>query len=168
MSPLLAFHLGIRPDHRGRHRDEILRRDDFWLEQTHDYIQWLFPLCEPSRLMPGAPTLTASDLQVFMSDPLLREHMREALRRMLGFYGLAMQGGKVSKSPDWNRRRHDWFTAATHNNLRISRILKSLMLTGLEAEAHAFHACLVELCAREPDCAVPAESQAFWNAALQG
>lgn len=44
MSQLLRFYCGTHPDHRGRMLAEILRQDDDWLEITHDYIPWLFPL----------------------------------------------------------------------------------------------------------------------------
>ena len=166
MSPLLAFYLGSHPDHRGRMLAEIVRQDDDWLEFTHDYIQWLFPLTEHSRVTPGAPILLPADLKAFRSDPLLRDHMLVAFRRMLSFYGLTLGNGRVSKSPNWALRHRNWFTEPTHNNLRITRILKSLMLLGLETEARAFHACLRELCTTEVECAVPAASQAFWAQAV--
>jgi len=145
---------------------EIVRQDDDWLEITHDYIQWLFPLAEHSRVTPGAPILLPTDIQAFRSDSLLRNHVLVAFRRMLSFFGLTFANARVTKSSTWQQRRGNWFTESTHNNLRITRILKSLMLLGLEAEAHAFHACLRELCATESECAVPAESQAFWVQAV--
>ena len=57
MTPLVAFNLGEAPDHRGRFVGEILQQDDDWLEATHDYIQWLFPLREPSQAVPGSPVV---------------------------------------------------------------------------------------------------------------
>jgi len=47
LNPILAFYFGSHPDSEGRRLAEILRQDDLWLEQTHDYIQWLCPLAEP-------------------------------------------------------------------------------------------------------------------------
>ncbi len=147
---------------------EVVRQDDTWLELTHDYIQWLFPLIEFSRVVPGAPILSREDLTAFRSDPLLRGHMLIALDRMLRFYGLELRDGSIAKGLNWNDRKDDWFTEDTHNSLRITRILKSLMLVGLEAEAKAFHASLRKLCASESDCAVSTNSQAFWSRAVDG
>ena len=166
MTPLLAFYLGSHPDHRGRMLAEIVKQDDDWLETAHDYIQWLFPLTEHSRVVPGAPTLTRSDIKAFRTDALLREHMLVALHRMLRFYGLHVSAEAVTKGPNWLDRKSNWFTEPTHNSLRITRILKSLVLVGLEAEAVRLHACLVKLSATEPDCGVPKESFAFWQQAV--
>ena len=48
-SALITFYRGSGTDHAGRRIDEILSWDDAALESVHDYIQWLFPLDEPSR-----------------------------------------------------------------------------------------------------------------------
>jgi hypothetical protein len=142
MTPLLAFYFGSHPDHRGRMLAEIVKQDDDWLETAHDYIQWLFPLTEHSRVIPGAPTLSPSDIKAFRTDALLREHMLVALRRMLRFYGLQYSAGVFTKGANWNDRKSNWFTEPTHNNLRITRILRSLVLVGLEAEATRLHTFL--------------------------
>jgi hypothetical protein len=167
MTPLRAFYLGSHADHRGRTLAQILRQDDDWLEAVHDYIQWLFPLDEHSRAVPGSPTLSRADIEAFRTDPLLRQHMLAAWRRMLGFYGLRVgDDGAVAQAPNWAERKPNWFTQPTHNSLRITRILKSLVLVGLESEAARFQACLLGLCASEPDCGIPAASQAFWRQAV--
>ena len=44
MNQLLSFYYGSHPDHRGRMLAEIVPQDDDWIEQAHDFIQWLFPL----------------------------------------------------------------------------------------------------------------------------
>lgn len=41
---LIAFHRGEGIDHKGRYLSEIWALSPFWLEHTHDYIQWLFPI----------------------------------------------------------------------------------------------------------------------------
>ena len=145
---------------------QIVQQGDDWLESTHDYIQWLFPLEERSRVTPGAPVLLPADIQAFRSDPQIQRHLHIAFNRMLGFYGLAIAHGKVSKASNWEQRSRNWFTQPTHNNLRITRILKCLMLLGLDREAMAYYTCLRELCTNEDGCAVPHESQGFWKHAI--
>lgn len=55
---VLEFYDGTGRDHMGRRLDDILNKDDDWLESSHDYIQWLFPLYVASRYNPHAPLLT--------------------------------------------------------------------------------------------------------------
>lgn len=55
--PLVDFYLGTAPDDHGRTFDAILAHDDEWLEYTHNFIQWLFPLTSNSGANPTAPTL---------------------------------------------------------------------------------------------------------------
>ena len=46
---------------RGDTLDEIMKWPDEWLEEDHDYIQWLFPSTEPSQMNSAAPTLTRDE-----------------------------------------------------------------------------------------------------------
>lgn len=150
----------------GRFLAEIVRQDDIWLEIAHDYIQWLFPLTEHSRVHPSAPILTPSDIAPFRQDELLRDHIHAVLSGMLRFYGLVSRGTAVAKAENWDERKTNWFIEPTHNNLRITRILKSLSTLGLHDNARAFLVALENLVAREPDCGVPFESLNFWRAAV--
>jgi len=162
LNPILAFYFGSHPDSEGRRLAEILRQDDLWLEQTHDYIQWLFPLAEPSRVVPDTPILDSLTIKQFLSDQLLQDHLRASFHRMLAFLGLRFDGTSVGKAGNWSERKSEWFTEPTHNLLRITRMLKSLRLLGLQREAQAFYAGLTALIATEPDCAVPEITQSFW------
>ncbi|MBK1887778.1 opioid growth factor receptor-related protein [Marinobacter sp. DY40_1A1] len=124
-SPLIQFIRGEGKDHRGRTLDEVLAMDDFWLEHTHDYVQWLFPLPEPSRANPMAPVLTMADIERFRKDSALREQHREALDRMLRFFGLIRRRGLVEPLHALNPKEHIWLKAGGHNHLRITRIIRS-------------------------------------------
>jgi hypothetical protein len=168
MNRLLAFYAGSGTDHRGRSRRDILRRDDAWLEATHDYVQWLFPLSEPSGVLPSAPLVDAEVAAAFAADDSLRNALAESYRRMLAFYGLAERDGSLGKGPNWSQRKGDWFTRPTHNNLRITRILKCLCALGLRAQAERLAACLDALRASEPDCGVGASAFEYWHAAVRG
>ncbi len=166
-SRLLAFYRGESGDDRGRRLDAILAHDDAWLECTHDFIQWLFPLREPSRVTPEAPLIDAEVASAFAADPLLRQRLRASFDRMLGFYGLQWQaGGGIAPGSRWAAAKHNWFTRPTHNDLRVTRILKSCAALGLEAEACQLLDALERLTAQEPDCGVPTTSRAYWRAAL--
>ena len=168
MSPLLAFHRGSGSDHRGRRLDEILGRDDDWLEHTHDYIQWVFPLHEASGVNPFAPVIDDALVAAFESDETLRARLRASLDRMLSFYGLERRDGRIGKGPNWLRRKGNWFTQSTHNDLRITRILKCLCALGLRDEAGQLLACLLVLRASEPDCGLADTAFRYWQDAVSG
>ena len=169
MNRLTAFYLGSHPDDRGRLLAQILKQDDLWLELTHDCIQWLFPLAEPSRLNPGAPLVDAATAEAFRHDELLRRHLMASYLRLLAFYGLRRRaGGEVVKGPNWDERKSGWFTDDSHNSLRITRILKCLMLLGLQDEARHFQRALDGLCVEEPDAGINPTSRAFWRQSVEG
>ena len=148
-SPLVAFYRGEQPDDRGRTLAAIQGWDDGRLEAVHDYIQWLFPLPERSAFNPGAPLLGPADIVAFQGSAELRGRLLASLRRMLAFYGLALdEAGEaplVVPAPDFGQHARHWLRPGNHNLLRLTRILRCLTLLGLPEHARALLACLEEL-----------------------
>ncbi len=164
---LLDWYRGSGRDDAGRSLAKVLAHDDDWLEHTHDYIQWLFPLDEPSGVAPRAPLVSEHTKAAFAADPVLRARLADSLARMLAFYGLERRDGRIARSPAWAARRANWFLRDTHNNLRITRILKSLGLLGLPGEARVLLAALEGLCDTEPDCGIGPVSRRYWREAIR-
>lgn len=149
-SLLLQFYSGRSPDVRGRTIEQIWQQDYEWLEQTHDYIQWLFPLNEKSRFNPNAPLLTKTDIQAFKDNANLRKNLIQSFKLMLDFYGLKIQvtqDGKetITTSESFLKRKQNWVNWGNHNYLRITRILKCLKILGIADYAQAFFQCLSEI-----------------------
>ena len=96
--------------------------DDRAIEQTHDFIQWLFPLTQPSGANRRAPVLSAEDVEAIRTSGMAQVALAAATDRMEVFY----------------RRNDHWLTAHDHNHLRITRIIKSLGLLRGPDEAEAF------------------------------
>lgn len=71
-------------------RSDILQWDVHKLEASHDYIQTLFPLPEESGVNWNAPVIDRQVFEAFRSRPELRSKMTDALRKMLWFYGFAL------------------------------------------------------------------------------
>ena len=169
--PLVQFYSGVGTDDRGRSVHEIQRWTDEQLEEVHDYIQWLFPLEESSGFNPDAPTASAGTIKAFRNRPELRTNLRVSLRRMLAFYGFELVDKdplRVVPSPAFADRSRTWLTYGNHNHLRITRILTSLRLLGLEEESAAFFRCLAGLYGRESASSNPRiseESFQFWKSA---
>lgn len=148
MGKIVDFYLGQTVTDRGYSYEKILGWSDDKLEHTHDYIQWLFPLPEPSVAVPYSPVLQSSEIQAFQQNKTLQSHLRESFRKILAFYGLTLniqnQAISIGKSSDYLARKNNLLTHP-HNFLRITRILKSLRLLGLETEAQAFFTYLQDL-----------------------
>ena len=116
--------------------------------------------------MPDAPTITPAIEKAFLDDDLLRNHLTASFYRILYFYGLARTPTGVVKAENWEIRKLDWFTQSTHNDLRITRILKCLMTLGLKSEAIEFYEALCPLQKSESDCGIEPEVNKFWAEAL--
>ena len=125
-------------DSCGRSLENILAWSDDELEFHHDFIQWLFPLEQSSGFNSDAPVLTQSECSELGQDPKVLAGLRDGFNRMLRFYGLECRGTEIIKSTHWDARCANWAWAPTHNDLRITRILHSLCLFGLNAEAQSF------------------------------
>lgn len=168
---LLGFYSGRCGDARGRFLKDILAWSDDTLEDVHDYIQWLFPLTEPSAFNPHAPLLGDAALAEFRESRDLQRNMIAAFARMLRFYGFEMASEEpciIQTAPEFAKRARVWLTAGNHNHLRITRILKSLRLVGLSAYARAFLEALTTVYNRTPRPPISAETFRYWLEAVQG
>lgn len=144
-SALIKFFRGDGTDHAGRTLEDILALDDFWLEHTHDYLQWLFPIPEPSQYNARVPVLTKADVACFRTDRHLRTQQIRALDRMLAFYGLERRDEGIFPLPGLNMRTHIWLKPAGHNHLRITRIIRSLQHCSQPELALRLQSAVIEL-----------------------
>ncbi|ELR04492.1 hypothetical protein GMDG_09060, partial [Pseudogymnoascus destructans 20631-21] len=126
-SPIVAFLEGEGVDAGGRTVFDVLAMDNAALEQTHDFIQWLFPLPEPSGAVPDAPVLMPADIHAIRDSELAPIALAGGTDRMASFY----------------RATHDWLMPNDHNHRRITRIIRSLRLLVGDAEADAFRAVIL-------------------------
>ncbi|KAF3942246.1 hypothetical protein ABW19_dt0202332 [Dactylella cylindrospora] len=151
--PIVAFYQG-GSDFKGRTLAKILSWSDSHLEYSHDYIQILFPLPESSNFMLyPAPKLDERTAASFRSDWKLRANMRRALGRMLEFFGFDYEITNEGESKDQEilsnvepnlntflRAARNWVNS--HNDLRITRIIRCLRCCGMDHEAAAFYSAL--------------------------
>ncbi len=146
--PVVMFLEGEGTDARGRTVFDVLAMDDVALERTHDFIQWLFPLPEPSAAVPDSPVLTPGDIQAIRVSELAPIALAGGTDRMTAFY----------------QTTHDWLMPNDHNHRRITRIIRSLRLLQGDEAADAFrNAILARVEAtRAP---VSARSRGYWATA---
>jgi len=116
------------------------------IEGIHTFIQWLFPLNEASANSFNAPILSKEDIEEFKSDDVMRQNLMKSFRIMLRYYGFAFTDDELSiaKANDFETRS-GWIYPSNHNYLRISRILKCLMLLDFQDEAQMLFSELKEI-----------------------
>jgi opioid growth factor receptor-like protein len=155
-------------DDEGRTLEEIVGWDDVRLEMVHDYIQWLFPLPERSGANPSGPVLDGESIAAIRGDAEMQGRLRAAFERMLAFYGFAPEGDVLVEGPRFAAASRNWLHAGNHNHLRLTRILRSLRVLGLEREASLLWQALSALYERESAAGrrtIAAETFAFWRRA---
>uniref|UniRef100_A0A8C5R474 Opioid growth factor receptor (OGFr) conserved domain-containing protein n=1 Tax=Leptobrachium leishanense TaxID=445787 RepID=A0A8C5R474_9ANUR len=109
-------------------------KDDYeLLERNNSYIQWLFPLQEQGMNF-RARMLTRTEIEMMKKDEEVQRRFIEAYKLMLGFYGIKLVNadtGEVKRTEKFEER-FDNLDYHSHNNLRITRILKCLGELGFE------------------------------------
>lgn len=163
-SKLVHFYSSAGTDSEGRTIAEILAWNDDKLEHVHNYIQWLFPLREASAFNSDAPTLTDEDLREFARNAALRQNMLKSFERLLRFYGLKLENGRIMKAESFPDRARNWLTSRNHNFLRITRILKCLKILGFEKEAGMFLTCLGDIY-KSHRSTIGGETYSYWMTA---
>ena len=129
----------------GRTFQQIMAFDDFLMERTHDFIQWIFPLPEPSQAQPrNCPVMLPTERETFKTDEVLRKRVREAVARYRMFLD----------------NTHEWRTRHDHNHLRITRVIRFLTLIDMKEEAQHFHNWVLET---HPG--VPSKTEWYWSEA---
>lgn len=169
MHALIAFYSGAGTDHRGRTLNGILSFTNHELETCHDYIQWLFPLTERSAFNPEAPVLNDETIATFQADPELQAALHGAVLRMLQFYGVLLREtpqGFELLAPQQVAQAH-WMTMNNHNQQRLSRMLASLKLLGMDAHVAALWQGLQQLAVAYPE-SISAVMIMQWRMAAMG
>ncbi|KAG8781682.1 hypothetical protein FRC12_021623 [Ceratobasidium sp. 428] len=100
------------------------------LEMRHGFIQWLFPIPEQGVNFYARP-LTRFEIARINASPEMLTRVRRAYELMLDFCGMRLldiETGLIGRKEDGWKARYQNLTRASHNNLRITRILKFLSI----------------------------------------
>ena len=124
------------------HEKGRLFKDYDFLERSHNYIQWLFPLIDISPNNPNA-ILKSDEVDLFKSDAMVQENLVKSLVTMMDFYGATLvtepeitikhgeeKVGVLGETK--TKQRLTNMNDNPHNRLRVTRILSSLKLLGRE------------------------------------
>ena len=164
MSQLTDFLQNNTPDHAGRYLADIWAFDARQLEYHHDYIQWLFPLDTPSPNNWQAPVLTKADQALCQQNQTILANILRSYQMMLDFYGVQLLDNQVVVKPEVDIRDYDWLSHFNHNQLRLTRMIRSLSLVGLTREAQALQQGILSIAEQYGD--VNANTIHYWRDAL--
>ena len=146
---LVNFLNGTSPDHQGRYLRDIWDFDDKAIEQTHDFIQWMFPLTEKSMSVPGVPTLSPDDIAAIRTSEVARANLEKSAQWYLGFL----------------QRNNHWIKSYDHNHLRITRVIKALNLLLSQRVALTLLNSVLEVAGDEVN-SVNQNAIRFWRVAV--
>ena len=145
---IVGFLEGKTPDHRGRMLPMLWKQTDDHAENNHDYIQWMFPLDEPSQAVNDAPVLSDFDIDEIRQNQMAIDNLEESVRWFLGFL----------------ERNDHWVTKYDHNHLRITRAIKSLRLLTSDLVAERFRYKVIELAGNNLSL-IDQKARDFWASA---
>ena len=139
MSEIKDFYLNKSPNPHGLYLKDIWNFSEWEFDNTHDFIQWMFPLEMQSRHSKTAPIITKEVLEEMLSDQVVVNNLIRSLYKAENFWGFDVVHKKVNRSrPRDFRVFHElnWPAKYHHNYIRIARVLHCLKLFKLDSEAH--------------------------------
>ena len=147
-----AFLTNKEPDFKGRFLHDILCFSDEDIENTHDFIQLLFPLdVQSNNAFHGHYLDTEKSVRDIRSNDLAQKNIIKSSKWFLDF---------LERDDSW-LRWHD------HNYLRITRIIKSLGLLVSVDEANIFYNLVLELIDDDRKEKINPVTLKFWKEALK-
>lgn len=126
---LVYFLEGTHPDLKGRFLADIWAFSDKKIEQTHDFIQWIFPLDEPSKAVWHAPVLIDEEIYDILDSAKAKENIIISQKWFLRFL----------------INTDAWLVPRNHNHRRVSRMIKSIRLLHSDQAADQCISMLLEL-----------------------
>ena len=109
---IVDFLEGAEPNINKLYIQDIWDLSDEEIENTHDFIQWLFPTDKPSRYNLAAPVLSEQDILNIRNSEKAKKNLKYSANWFLNFLD----------------RHSYWIDKHDHNQLRIKRIKKCLRL----------------------------------------
>lgn len=144
---ILSFFTEGAPNFDGMTLSDMQSQTNEEMESCHSYIQWMFPTAEPSKFS-DAPVLDHEIAATLSSSEIAVSNLKKSLTRFCDFLD--------SDIDNWCHDRN-------HNLLRITRVIRSLRLFGLEAEAIAFYQKYLQFAV---DREIHPDTLFFWELAM--
>ncbi|MBA2117692.1 opioid growth factor receptor-related protein [Bremerella alba] len=166
-SRVVDFYCHDGTDPYGRSVLDMMALTDRELESQHDIIQWMFPLHETSSVNPDCPLVDEHSRHVLQENIDARQRMHEMITRFARFLGFELNDeGQFISELGLASNRENWHSPMNHNQLRITRVIRSMRLFGFQREAEALFEAVTHS-AVQSQC-VTERTLAYWKQALEG
>jgi hypothetical protein len=143
-SKIIKFYEKRATDNYGRSLEEMQHYNYEQLEDIHNYIQWMFPLRKKSSVNLSAPTLKDTDIEYIKNSKTIKNNIFVSTLVITDFWGIGKEFTENRYFIKSNRVKL-WVTPSNHNFLRVTRVLRSLVLFDVKDEAVALLKCLEEI-----------------------
>ena len=133
-------------DFLGRNLQDIWDFSDEEIEQTHDFVQLVFPTNKPSRAVSHGFYLDSETLvEQIKNNPEAKKNIIKSAKWFLSF---------LARNTYWNQKYN-------HNQLRITRVIESLRLLVSNEDADNFYQSVLKLI--EENNKVNEDTLFFWK-----
>jgi len=106
-----------------------------FLEENNNYMEWLFPIYGSAGLNPSTKPLSMQEAGLIKNNIHASIRVVKSYKMLLNFFGLRLVNdltGEVGREPEVWQARYCHLNTRTNNNIRITRMLKSLGQLGFE------------------------------------
>ena len=147
------------------HRHEnIVVFDDSQMEMYHDFIQWIFPTKQQSRMHPEAPIIDDRFAEQLCADECANKNFCKSCQRYLNYMNFDCEGDcHIVEST----REIPFYKLPYHNFLRITRMLDSLNQTGHQACSMAVYEKMFEVLRTASQHWIHTDTLRYWKATQQ-
>jgi len=114
--------------------EEYFAKYDF-LEQNNNYMEWLFPIYGSAGINHNTKPLSMQEAELFKKNIQTSIRLVRSYKLMLNFFGMKLANdltGEVTREEDIWQARYCQINSRTNNNIKITRMLKSLGQLGFE------------------------------------
>jgi hypothetical protein len=142
----------------------MLSQSDDWMAQHTTFIQWMLPVAEHSMFTQRGPLLKRAEFASLSVDDRVRNGIGLSRDRVLRYLGLEQRNGELLKRPNWPAVEQ-WTKVPGSEDLRVSRMLRSLVLFGFVEESRELYRHLETLIRESRGTEAAEPTLAYWRAA---
>jgi hypothetical protein len=106
-----------------------------FLEENNNYMEWLFPIYGSAGLNPNTKPLSMQEATLIKNNIQCSIRVVKSYKMLLNFFGMKLVNdstGEVGRDPEVWEARYCHLNTTSNNNVKITRLLKSLGQMGFE------------------------------------
>lgn len=112
-----------------------------FLEENNNYMEWVFPIYGSAGLNPNTKPLSMQEATLIKNNIHCSIRVVKSFKMMLNFFGMKLVNdltGEIGREPEIWQARYCHLNTRTNNNIKITRMLKSLGFLGFERYQKSF------------------------------